>query len=279
LKARPFPIASVIVPAYNDASSIARCLRALLEGSELGEFDVIVVCNACTDATASIARSVGPDVRVLETPVPSKTRAMNLGDEMALAFPRVYVDADVVLETAALRAVVRPLLEGAAEASAPGMRFETSGSPWTVRAFHDVWRALPQVRDGLGGRGVYAVSEAGHRRFGTFPEILADDLFIDWSFPVERREIVDVETVVYAETSFRQLIRRKSRIAAGRLELLRLGGTPQSPAGIRTLLAAIWRHPRILPKVPIFVLVTLHARRRGRRQLLHGAPPAWEPLR
>jgi glycosyltransferase involved in cell wall biosynthesis len=273
------PVASVIVPAYNESRSIARCLGAILKEAKPGEFDVVVVCNACTDDTAAVARSVSEDVRVLETPAPSKTRAMNLGDAAAVTFPRVYVDADVILATADLRAVVAPLLEGEAEASAPWMRFETNGSPWSVRAFHDVWRALPQVRDGLGGRGVYAVSEAGHARFGSFPDVINDDLFIDWTFPVERRVIVDAQTVVPAEASFRQLIKRKSRIAAGRLELTRLGGRPQPHAGMKNLLAAVRRYPRILPKVPIFVLGTLEARWRGRRRVARGTPPTWEPLR
>ena len=273
------PTVSVIVPAYNEGAGIERCLRTLLEGAHPGELDVVVVCNGCTDDTASIARSIGAPVRVIETPIPSKTRALNLGDETAKTFPRVYLDADVHLDAGALRAVIAPLLSGHVEAAAPKMRFESSESPWVVRAFHDVWTALPQVDTGLGGRGVYALSAAGHARFGTFPDIIGDDLFVDWTFPLDRRTVVDVYSVVEAEPSLSQLIERKARIAAGRLELIERGSRPQSTSGLRTLATAIRRRPSILPKVPVFVLVTLESRRRGRRRLEAGGSPAWEPLR
>jgi len=273
------PAVSVIVPAYNEEAGIERSLRMLLQNSHTGELDVIVVCNGCTDGTAEVARSIGYPVRVIETPIPSKTRAMNLGDEAAMTYPRVYLDADVLLRVEALRAVITPLASGDVEASAPRMRFEASGSPWSVRAFHDVWSALPQVDAGLGGRGVYALSAAGHARFGTFPDIIGDDLFVDWTFPHDRRAVVDAYSVVQAEPSLRQLIERKARIAAGRLELIERGNRPQSTSGSRSLMHAIRRRPGILPKVPVFVLVTLEARRRGRRRLIAGGSPAWEPLR
>lgn len=273
------PAVSVIVPAYNEQASIEDCLRMLLQGAEPGELDVVVVCNGCTDDTASLARSIGDPVRVIETPVPSKTRAMNLGDQAAKTYPRVYLDSDVLLSIEDLRAVVEPLKSRGLEACAPRMRFELKDSPWVVRAFHDVWSALPQVDGGLGGRGVYALSKEGHDRFGEFPDIIGDDLFVDWTVPHDRRTVVDAYSVVQAETSLWQLIERKARIAAGRLELLERGDRPRSASGLRTLLDAIRRRPAILPKTPIFVLVTLEARRRGRRRLASGSSTAWEPLR
>lgn len=273
------PVASIIVPAYNEASSIERCLRAMLDGASPGEFDVVVVCNACTDATAAIARTVSDDVRVIETPVPSKTRAMNLGDAAARTFPRVYVDADVELSVEHLRRVVAPLLRGEVEASAPGMRFDTAGSPWAVRAFHEVWSTLPQVSAGLGGRGAYAVSEEGHARFGRFPDIIADDLFVDWTFPLDRRTVVDAESVVRAEADLGELLRRKSRISAGRLELLDRGDRPGATSGLRALATTTLTHPKLLHKVPVYVLVSLEAKRRGRRRFAQGGSPSWEPQR
>ena len=47
---------------------IRRTLDALFAGFEPGELDVVVVCNGCTDDTATLARASGHPVRVLELP-------------------------------------------------------------------------------------------------------------------------------------------------------------------------------------------------------------------
>jgi len=72
---------SIVIPARNEAPVIARNLRALTTGAAVDEIDVVVVCNACTDDTAGVARSFGPPVRVIETEVGGKAHALNLGDQ------------------------------------------------------------------------------------------------------------------------------------------------------------------------------------------------------
>src|SRR3954468_18969395 len=60
------PAVSIVIPAHNEEAVIAGNLRRLLDGSKPGEFDVIVVANACTDGTAAAAAAV-EGVRVLDT--------------------------------------------------------------------------------------------------------------------------------------------------------------------------------------------------------------------
>ena len=86
---------SVVIPAHNEEAVIGRCLQNLLEGAEPDELEFVVVGNGCKDATATAARSFGPPVRVIETPVASKSNALNLGDAAAQIFPRAYIDADI----------------------------------------------------------------------------------------------------------------------------------------------------------------------------------------
>ena len=50
---------SVIVPAYNEASGLAACLRSIFSQHTARQFEVIVVDNASTDATAAIAVQEG----------------------------------------------------------------------------------------------------------------------------------------------------------------------------------------------------------------------------
>ncbi|MDQ1577463.1 MAG: hypothetical protein QOE21_150, partial [Microbacteriaceae bacterium] len=85
---------SVIIPAHNEASVIERTLRPLADVANRGQLEVVVVCNGCTDETAELARNF-TGVTVVEIDEASKSLALNVGDEAATVWPRMYLDADV----------------------------------------------------------------------------------------------------------------------------------------------------------------------------------------
>ncbi len=93
----PTPVGSVLIPAHNEAAVIVRCLDALFDGVEPGRLEVVVACNGCTDDTARLARSAGHAVSVVELPQASKAGALRAGEQMLTVFPRLYLDADIVL--------------------------------------------------------------------------------------------------------------------------------------------------------------------------------------
>ena len=174
---------SVIIPAHNEASVIAKSLRAITTGTSAGELEVIVVCNNCTDDTARIARAFGEPVAVIETDIASKTHALNLGDAAAKAYPRVYVDADVTLSLDSLRTLVAALDNDQVLAAAPMPKdLFLAGTSWAVQAYYRVWMALPYIQEGMMGAGVYAMSRKGRERFGPFPDIIADDGYVRLQF-------------------------------------------------------------------------------------------------
>src|ERR1700677_4126612 len=123
---------SVIIPAHNESSVIARTLRAMTEGAAPRELEVIVVCNGCDDDTAAVARGFSPSVRVIETKIASKAQALNLGDQAACGFPRVYSDADVVITIDAIRILARRLERGDVFVVAPPPSFDLAGCSWPV---------------------------------------------------------------------------------------------------------------------------------------------------
>jgi glycosyltransferase involved in cell wall biosynthesis len=63
----PQPGLSVVVPAYNEAAGIAATLEAIAAQIDAGgDWELLVVDNASTDATAARARSIGDErIRVL----------------------------------------------------------------------------------------------------------------------------------------------------------------------------------------------------------------------
>lgn len=199
---------SIIVPAHDEEHLIGRCLSAILRDAEPGEFDVVVVANGCHDRTADIAREFEPRVRVIETAIASKPAALDIGDRAAQGFPRMFIDADVEVGAAAVRAVADELSLGRTLVAAPRMTVDTEGCPWMVRAFYHVWQQLPYAATNHVGSGFYGVSEAARDRFDAFNGILAEDMFIRSIASSEERRTVREETfVVHASRDVSSLVK------------------------------------------------------------------------
>jgi glycosyltransferase involved in cell wall biosynthesis len=273
---------SVIIPAHNEASVIARTLKAITDGAQPGELEVIVVCNGCTDDTADVARRFGSPsaatVRVIETHIASKTHALNLGDEAAHSFPRVYADADIVIAVDAIRRLARRLESGDVLAVAPTPAFDLSECSWPVRACYEIRSLLPSAREGIGGSGVYALSETGRSRFREFPAVTADDGFVRIQFQPEERETVrSARSTVFPPRTIKDLIATKTRAHYGSFELASL--FPQlwqnRGASNNKSLVRLFRDPRLWFKLAIYCLVTVISKRRAQSHLRVGAQ-GWE---
>jgi hypothetical protein len=258
----------VIVPAHNEARVISRLLTQLVSGARQGELDIVVVANGCTDDTASVAASFGPPVRVLSVPVASKREALVAGDQAARGYPRVYVDADVELGAGDIRALAEALRRPGALAAGPQRVLALAGRPWLVRWYYDVWARLPAVRGGLFGRGVIAVSEAGHARVASLPPLLSDDLAASLVFAADERIIVPgASVVIHPPRTVSDLLRRRVRVATGVTQIEQAEGAPDSTARTRAkdLLSVIRGEPRMAPRVLVFASVAVLARLRGNR--------------
>lgn len=215
------PVASVIVPAHNEATVLPRLLAALGDGARDGRWLVYVVCNGCSDTSAEVARSF-PGVRVIETPRPLKTHALNLGDEAAGdVFPRLYLDADIEVDPDSLARVIDVLSVAQARAAAPALHFDTTGRPLVVRWFYEVFARTWWVTDGLLGSGFYGLSRAGRARFGEFTGRINDDQFVRERF--DRSERFNPPGATFTVSTPRTtlaLIRAKARVAEGVAELV-----------------------------------------------------------
>ena len=154
--------------------------------------------SSATDARTTprhVARASGHPVRVLELQRASKPAALRRGDAAARAFPRLYLDADVVLPGSAARVVLERLRSGAL-AARPPIRYEMSGASAPVRSYYRARSRVPAVLGSLWGAGVYGLSATGRSRFGAFPDVVADDLWVDRLFATSEVEIVDSAPVV-----------------------------------------------------------------------------------
>lgn len=213
-------LASVVIAAHDEEAVILRCLEALTYAAAPGELDIVVVCNGCHDRTAERARACFYPVRVVETPLASKPEALNLGDEVARCFPRFYVDADVVVDTAALRRVAQRLAGGEVHAAAPRIAVDCAGAGWITRGYYATWLRLPYAGQHGIGAGAYGLSQAGRRRFGRFPDVIADDCFVRLHFEAQEIENVAEESFsMTAPRRLRDLVSVLARQIAGSWEM------------------------------------------------------------
>jgi glycosyltransferase involved in cell wall biosynthesis len=240
-------VTSIVIAAHNEAAVLGRCLDALLAEAAPGEFDVTVVANGCTDDTAGIA-GARPGVRVIELATAGKAAALNAGDAAASGFPRIYLDADIVLTTAAARAV-GDALGGEALAATVGRRLDLSGRPLPVRAYFAVHGRLPVFRDGLFGRGVVALSEAGRARFERFPELVADDLFLDSLFSdAEKRHVTSYAARVATPRRTGDLVRRLVRVRSGNAKMRAAAASGEVATPVRPAARLSWLRDVVLPR-------------------------------
>lgn len=271
-------VASVVIPAHNEAATIGRNLAALRLGMHGGDLDIVVVCNGCTDATAEVARRTDPRALVIEIPEPSKAEAVRIGNLAAVVFPRVHLDADVELTGAAVLDLVAPLAGERVLATAPRRELSLEGcSPW-VRWYYDVWEELPPVKAGLFGRGAVALSGPAQERVSALPRMMSDDLAMSDSFtPDEKQVVASAVAVVHPPRTLRDLVRRRVRIVTGIAQAQQAGvQRPSSRTTVRMLLALGIARPGLALRLPVFGGVYVAATIAARRAIRAGDFTTWQ---
>ncbi|ERG64530.1 hypothetical protein L332_08725 [Agrococcus pavilionensis RW1] len=208
---------SVIIAAHDEEAVLGACLDAIDRQTAIDRVQVVVSANGCTDDTVGVARRRG--AIVIDRAEAGKAAALNAADDVATGFPRVYLDADIIVPPDGLSRLTAALRDGTL-AAVPRRILETGGSSLLVKAYCAINERLPAFRDGLYGRGLVVLSAEGRARFDRFPEMIADDLFLDGQFDgAEKREVADVRVVVQAPRSTRALYRRLVRVRRGNAEL------------------------------------------------------------
>jgi glycosyltransferase involved in cell wall biosynthesis len=269
---------SVVIPANDEAAVIERALKGIL-GDHGRDIDVIVAANGCSDETVPLARGVDERVRVVETDTASKIAALNLGSDAVRAYPVAYVDADVQVAGSHLVALAARLADTpGALVAAPAMQVLPSRS-WWVRQYYRVWALTGYRSSGHIGSGVYMLTLEGRRRFDRFPDVIADDLFVQRLFsPEERLAPRDLTFAVNAPATLRALITRNTRIAAGNRQLAERYpdlAPPSAGAGAKVLLRRVARRPRLWAGFATYCVVYATSHLRARRLLARRAGIEW----
>ncbi|GAA1956389.1 exopolysaccharide biosynthesis GT4 family glycosyltransferase EpsE [Agromyces allii] len=263
---------SIVIPAHDEEAVILRTLDGLRPLLEQRLVEVVVACNGCSDRTAALAASVA-GVTVLQTPKPLKTAAMNAADGAATHWPRLYLDADIAITADAALAVLDSVSCGEAMAARPEYRYVMGSASAPVRAYYRARDRLPITRGGLWGAGAFALGPEGHARFGEFPMVIADDVFVDRHFSASEKRIVPTNPVpVRVPQRVRNLMAVLRRQARGAGQPAIRTTTSTTPSTVRQLLASV-RGPRSAADAMVYALLSIAARRPSSRRR---ASTVWE---
>ena len=269
-------MASVIIPVHNEERVLGATLEALLRDAQPDEFDVVVALNGCTDRSVEVARSFAPAVRCVVVGAASKTAALNAAEAVTSRFPRIYLDADVIMPTDTARALVRALQSEKATLAVPTAEVFLPGATRVVRLYNNFWYELSRLRRDLGGTGVYSLNEPARRLFATFPGLVADDLFILSTYEHACQVQVPETVVVRPPQRVKDLLAVRTRVYAGNAQFAQLTGdrwalSESGLSDIRHLLGA----PRWWPGLATYVAITGLAKHRAASGSRAGRSAAW----
>ncbi|MBX6372338.1 MAG: glycosyltransferase [Acidothermus sp.] len=220
------PKTSIIIAAHDEEQVIGRGLAALLGDAVPGEFQVLVVCNGCRDATAAAARSAGEElghhIQVIEIPVASKIAALRAAENEAdvrAADVRIYVDADVEVSTETARKLRDAVLGDGPRLGVVRPLVRAEQASWPVRAYFAVWNERRSLDSDGSGTGVFAVNAAGVSRIADWPAVMNDDGFVVRQFSDAEKVLVDAVSLIHPPRTLGALIRRRARVVNGNREL------------------------------------------------------------
>ncbi len=269
-------VASVVIPAHNESGVLPATLKRIAEDPLAGSLEVVVVANNCDDETADVARAFQPRVPglvVIETDRAGKTNALNLGDDAVNVFPRIYLDADIVLGPDALEGMVEGLSVSDPVAGSPDISFDLDGADHWVREYYRMFERLPYVTQGLVGLGVYGLSESGRERFDAFPDLLADDLYIQRLFAPDERVRTRGQFAVRAPRNWADLVKVRTRVDRGNAQLATSPSmAPDRPerfdrtsgSSMKAMARSVAADPALLGAASVYVGTTAVARVRSR---------------
>jgi glycosyltransferase involved in cell wall biosynthesis len=122
------PKISIVIPAYNEADFIGPCLKTLLYQTTETPYEVIVVDNNSSDATAQIANEYG--AKVVFQPIQGVCAARQAGTEAAHGEIIISTDADATFHPDYLTNILKQFEEHPDAVAIAGTPFYVDAPLW-----------------------------------------------------------------------------------------------------------------------------------------------------
>ena len=267
---------SVVIPAHDEAGGHrpaprrARRRPAIAASSRSS--------SSRTDAPTRRSRSRAPTARRCSSsrsPQASKIAALEAGDRRPIAFPRAYVDADVVIDVPTLLALADALERaGGPLVASPRLDVDTC-ERLVARAGSITGSGSSPTTGGPGtsGRASTRSPPQGRRRFARWPQVIADDRFVQQLFLPDERLTLDEHAFTRAQRAHDRRapapVRRGSRAATSNCPTSS-SAHPDAPRAIAPATSCDgWRSPTGALAVVRRLRDHLHAAEGSRAQAAH----------
>jgi glycosyltransferase involved in cell wall biosynthesis len=181
------PLISVVIPVYNGAKVLPRCLAAL-EASDLprSSWELVLVDDGSTDESVSIAAGVADVVVRLPGPPRGPGYARNRGFESSIGAIVAFVDADVCVHPDCLRRMLWSFAEASDVGAVFGSYDSNPAAPDLISQYRNLLHHYVHQRNAGEAETFWAGCGAVRRE--VFHEAGRYD---EWHFP--RPQIEDIE--------------------------------------------------------------------------------------
>lgn len=155
---QPVHLLSFIIPAHNEAGSLAACIAAIREAAAtIGTpFEIIVVNDASTDDTAAIAERHG--AKVLHVTHRHIAATRNSGARAAQGDVLFFIDADTLINSRYLKSALTALENG--RVGGGGVpAFDKPLPLWARLGYPFFWAAIKVLRQ-PGGSSLFCTRQA-----------------------------------------------------------------------------------------------------------------------
>jgi len=188
--ARNAPAVTILVPAYNEAASVADTVRSLLEQT-VAPAEVIVIDDCSTDATAEVAAAAGATVVRPPVNTGSKAGAQTFALPLVRTPLVMAIDADTTLAPDAIELMLPAFDEREVVAACGFVLPRHVSSVWERGRYVEYmvsFTFFKQIQDGYGkpliSSGCFSMYRADELRElgGWSTRTLAEDMDLTWRF-------------------------------------------------------------------------------------------------
>jgi len=205
---------TIVIAAFNEENNIHQT-------GQTDDFQIVVVCNGCTDNTEEIITNEFPLIFKESLVGASKSLAIRHAESLNIGYPRLYLDADILLPQHHAETLISTAKNHTEAALfVPVSKVDTHASSFIVKTYYQAWYSTPHVKRKGFGSGAYLLNENGRKKFGLWPKLIADDGFLRAIFKPNEIIITKDSTVtVKAPKTISSLLKVKTRSKLGNLQL------------------------------------------------------------